>query len=731
MLAKNESVKELENRLKALEQRIGDMAYETKAIVTTELSSGFKVPLQDETLFGVYAALCIDTVDVWKMNRIRIFSPLLMNPTRPIGEMPWAMPISAMGGIDDSGLNWVPPAGSTVMVSFEGGNRASPFYHGTVWHRNRGPAGRPHNWIYPQIEEYLKIYEGTRKGYLVGPNDESQVLPPWNTESYNGYDLNSIVDFSEDPEAQKRITYPNIYGFKTPEKHMVKMVDGDAKCNRRWKRLEIMSSCGNWMMMKDDHIHYAGQWAHPSCGVRSGDVSCVENQDEGDPSKDITRIRMGLNPEFTESNQGYGALGYDPKEKTDCEDKTSNSKIIGGHPDTPHPESKYYKKQVGDNPYFKHENECRPYKGPGTPQNNVCDLPQTGIQLMSISGHTFVMDDSVEEPAGDLGWQRSTRGFDFGCNNLFVGRSYWKSATGHIIEISDIEENPDKPIRGKNNYIRIKTATGNKLELNDHTTPDCIAGSDRGVHIQSTSNHTIDLVDETNEQCSPFRREGGTPKENAKKAYVKIRSGYGLELKMSDSSSQKETQTQSIQLRAPQKDNDCGPHVIRMQESKSKDSSFIWVRAGGKYIITTCKDKVDIVGDKDKNPSDYIEIISRQKIVSTEEYYVNLTKKSHFFLADENIFLLAGKDCPNPDTGEPGPCVGPVLVYVNGCIRLSTRVFASAKKSDAAANIFMLEPLIRCPSDGAGDALGNQENQVLDNANQNVDNANNNAPGEI
>jgi len=730
MIAKENQIIDLDKRLREIEQRIGDLGYQSKHIVTQELNQILKVPLQNETLFGIYTALCIDTVDIWKMNRIRIFSPLLMNPNRPINEMPWAMPISSMGGFDDSGLNWIPPAGSTVVISFEGGNRDSPFYHGTVWNRNRGVIGDK-RWIYKNIQEYEKIYDGHRKGYLVGKNDESQVLPPWNTESYNGYDINTVVDFNNDPEAQKRITYPNIYGFKTPEKHMMKMVDGDAKCNRRWKRLEIMSSCGNWMMMKDDHIHYAGQWAHTSCGAREGDVSCVEDQDEGDPSKDVTRISLS-NFNDDNVNSGYSISSYDPKEKTSCEGDKSNSKIIGGHPDTGHPSTKYNKKQIGDNPYFKHENECRPYKGPGTPQNNICDLPQTGIQLMSISGHTFVMDDSVEEPGGDLSWERSTKSFDFGCNNLFVGRSYWKSATGHTIEMSDVEENPDSPVRSKNNYIKIKTATGNEIELNDHTVADCVAGSERGVHIKSTSGHTLDMVDEANEQCSPFRKEGGVPKNNSKKAYISIRSGYGLEMRMADSNSQKETQRQYIQLQAPQKNNDCGPHIIRMQESESKESSFIWVRAGGRYIVSTCKDKVDIIGDKENNPSDYIEIISRQKVVSTEDYYVNLTKKSHFFLADENIFLLAGKDCPNPDTGEMGPCVGPVLVYVNGCIRLSSRVFASAKKTDNAANIFMMEPLTNCDTGGGdGDNLTNQQNQVLNDANNNANNAANNAPGVI
>jgi hypothetical protein len=318
------------------------------------------------------------------------------------------------------------------------------------------------------------------------------------------------------------------------------------------------------------------------------------------------------------------------------------------------------------------------------------------------------MDDSVEEPGGTLGWERSLKPFDFGCNDNFAGRSYWKSTTGHLIEMSDVEKTGlnNSKLRAENNYIRIKSATGNKIELNDHTVgsancPGCppnIAGSQRGIHLQSTSNHTIDMCDDTNEQCAPCRKEGGVPAAKAKKAYVKIRSGYGLEMIMSDSNIQEpETQQQYIQIKAPQYTNDCGPHIFRMQENKSPERSLIFLRAGGKYITSTCKDKIDIIGDKEKNPSDYIEVISRLKLVSTEDYYVNITKKSHLFLADENIYLLAGKDCEDKD-GNPTPCVGPVLVYENGCIRLSDRVFASASKSAPAASIFMLEPLVNCPT---------------------------------
>lgn len=736
--------KDYETRLRAIENRFSSFIYNTSAIVQSALGGGGpKVFVQEETLNGIYLAFCIDTIDVWKMNRIRFFCPFIHNPYRPLKEFPWAYPISSMGGFDDCGLNWVPPAGSTVAIMFENGDRNAPYYLGTVWHRNRGPQGK-HNWLYSSMggpeSEYNKVYEGKRKGYLVGANDESQVLPPWNTESYNGFDLNSVVDFSSDPEAQKRITYPNIYGFKTPEKHMLKMVDGDAKCNRKWKRLELMSSCGNWMMFKDDHLHYGGQWAHTSCGAKAGDVSCVQGQDEGSPEDDttkqyglISRYQLltgeGLNVEALTgtvagrvttdaNNNGASARDYTPKEQMDCDGKTSNKKIIGGHPSTGSPNSKHPDGQVGDNPYFKHENECRPYKGPSTPQNNKCDLPQTGIQFMSISGHTFVMDDSVEEPSGDMGWARSTKAFDFGCNNTFSGRMYLKSTTGHMIEISDLETSGDTPVRSENNYIMLKTATGNKVELNDHTIAPCTAGSNRGIHIQSTSNHTLDMCDEANEQCSKTRKEGAKPKASAKKAYVKMRTGYGLEIMMNDSSSQERTQQQYIQLLAPQKTKtgSCGPHIIRMQESINSENSFIFLRSGGRYVVSTCKDKVEIIGDPEKNPSDYIEIISRLKVVSTEDYYVNVTKKSHVFVANEKILLLAGKDC-KPKNKDDGcvPCLGPVVVFVNGCLRLSDRVYASASCSARPASIFMMDPATECPVTPCCEPVaGKEADQVAD-----------------
>lgn len=701
----------LERRLNYLEARLGNAGYEMKGIARAELTAGATLVEQAEMQFGMYTALCVDTIDIWKQNKVRFYSPLFHKPDRPIKELPWASPISSMGGFDDCGLTWIPPAGSTVCIVFENGNRASPFYIGTTWHRNRGPA--PHNWGI-NVEEYQKIWEGTRNGYMVGPDDGSQVLPPWNTENYNGFDLTSLVDFADNPEAQKLITYPNIYGFRTPEKHTIKMVDGDAKCARKWKRFEIMSSCGNWIMLKDDHLHYAGQWAHPECGVKDGETSCVEDADN---SSQQDKAKGGLS-NVSDAAASANTTDLTPKqgkkkEEEECEGKKSNKKIIGGHPSTGHPETKYVDSQVGANPFFKHRQECRPYRGPQTPQNPVCDLPQSGIQVMSISGHTFVMDDSVEEPGGEPVWRRATEEFDFGCNNHYVGRTYWQSATGHRIEMSDVESpqgDDGANLRGEYNYIKLLTATGNKIELNDHTVsqkdcPGCppnIAGEKRGIHLQSTSNHTIDMCDDTNEQCAPCRMDGGTPIPKAKKAFVRIRTGYGLEMTYNDDHSQEETQQQFIQIFCPQKDNEeRGPHIHRYQEAPS-GPGLVFLRVGGNYIVSTYDNQISIIGDPEKNPSDKIEIISRIKLVYTKDVYLNITDKLHLFYAKEIILLLAGEDC---DPGDPcggcggtDPCIAPVLVYdlCKGCVRISDRVFASTSGNASPVSIFMLSPFMKC-----------------------------------
>lgn len=633
------SYKEILQRLNILEQKFGSMGYDHEQTISSEIRRKFKAPVQSNMMWGVYLALCIDTKDPWKQNRIRFYSPYMHDPEEDIDSLPWASPCSPMGGIDDSGCNWVPPAGSTVIIMFENGYRSSPFYFGTTWGRDRGPEGNRNFGI--SIPEFYEIYEGRRNGYLLGANDGSQVLPPWNTENCNGIDIDSTEDISSKPEATKFITSPNIYGFKTPGKHMYKQVDGDPKCGSRWKRIEILSGDGNLMIFKDDHLHPSGQWASPDCV--GGDVVSNCEDEEGNPV-----------------------------EINDCQGTTSNASI----------------RKEGSNPFFKHENECRPYKGVGTPENNKCDLPQSGIQLLSISGQSFIMSDEVNEPRGEIGWEKSTKPFDFGCDDTFLGKIQIKSSTGQEITLDDSEDVPG--VRGISNGIKLLSACGNLILLSDHTIGQvgetCTGGPERGITLKSTSNNTIEMHDPQNLQCSETRQSGGTPTAKAINGVIRLRTGYGLMIQMSDTSSQEFTENQNITILAPQHNNqERQAHFLRFQEKPDGPGQIV-LRAGGDYVVMTYDNLVEVVGDTNKNPANRIEIVSRNNVVVTNQNYINMAS-SHLMIAENNIFLLAQKGCCNGTA----PCIYPAVYSWNpaltesvGCIvgiGASKQVFISGGPS--------------------------------------------------
>ena len=77
---------------------------------------------QEGLYHGIHLALCVDTRDPWKQNRVKFFSPLLdlspendvYNQATRLSQCDWAWPISSMGGFDDCGLTWVPPPGTTL-----------------------------------------------------------------------------------------------------------------------------------------------------------------------------------------------------------------------------------------------------------------------------------------------------------------------------------------------------------------------------------------------------------------------------------------------------------------------------------------------------------------------------------------------------------------------------------------------------------------------------------------
>jgi hypothetical protein len=694
---------------------------------------------QAQAAFGTYRALVVDTLDIFKEGRVRFYNPLFHKPDANLKSLPWAYPISTFGGFDDSGATWVPPAGSTVAIICEGGNRESPFYIGTMWVRNRGVG------FEVPVPEYEEVYRGRRGGYLCGPNNESQVLPPWNTENYNGFDITTTTDYDNAADLLARMTYPNIYGFKTPEKHMLKMVDGDSRCNRKWKRIELMSGCGNWLIMKDDHLHYAGQWAHPACGIKENDSSCTEgkpnpkantsfNTDtdeieiqpgffgEGGDYEEalIGQENVKLNDIFNRDfkDQDISTILGEKSEKTFCVGGASDPSIIGGHPDN----QLTNEQQTGSNPFFKHISECRPYRGPRTPQNNRCSLPQTGIQLLSISGHTFVMDDSVKDPRGSMDWQRGTKGFDFGCSDKFMGRAYWKSATGHVIELNDIERDDDsKRVRGPRNGIKLRSALGNSIFLSDECDEsECSedkegkASERQGIQLISTSNHRIIMSDANNTRIHPCRRENlyGPENKAGKGARIAIRTGYGLEINMYDGDSQREAGNQELVIRAPQFENMRGDHYLKMDVKGKESNGQVILRCAGDFYHESWNTHREVVGipNEEKSRGDKFSFVKNNKLESTENTNASIAK-NHVMYAKNKTFMLSGKDYPRQlteeelarqkagetiDTAslEKGPNVCRVLVFDGrkGAVVLSDRLFASASKKAQIVPIQFFKP---------------------------------------
>lgn len=68
-----EEIDDLRRRLKTLENRLGNIDYDMRGVVRAELTANSTVVNQAEMQFGVYTALCIETIDIWKQNRVRFF----------------------------------------------------------------------------------------------------------------------------------------------------------------------------------------------------------------------------------------------------------------------------------------------------------------------------------------------------------------------------------------------------------------------------------------------------------------------------------------------------------------------------------------------------------------------------------------------------------------------------------------------------------------------------------
>jgi hypothetical protein len=178
-----------------------------------------------------------------------------------------------------------------------------------------------------------------------------------------------------------------------------------------------------------------------------------------------------------------------------------------------------------------------------------------------------------------------------------------------------------------------------------------------------------------------------------KEGYVLIRSGYGIHMKIGDKSNQEQkTEHQYLEFFCPQYTNKAGPHRMVFQEDQSPESANCFLRIGGYYVVSSYHHQYVIVGDKDHMASK-LSIVSQDYILNVGRNYLN-GAKMHVFLADEQIWLLAGKDCPTT-SGDLGPCPYPVLVYTPRGIAISDRVYASASPDSKIAPVWALQPFMK------------------------------------
>ena len=211
------------------------------------------------------------------------------------------------------------------------------------------------------------------------------------------------------------------------------------------------------------------------------------------------------------------------------------------------------------------------------------------------------------------------------------------------------------------------------------------------------------MCDDGNVNPKDIRKENFNNDNLATNAYIRMRSGYGLEFTMADVASQRKTQNQYIQIFCPQTDNtEKGPHFMQFLETP-KGPGQIVLRAGGNYLEFTVDDSYEVVGyNTDPNDSKksiptggnkvtfasgdiYTIAELKSNVVVSEQFEYHWAKKQGYYLAGEDYPIL---DDQGNDTGEKGPGVFPVVVFVptidpktkkikGGFLRISDRIYSS------------------------------------------------------
>ena len=71
-LVTESQLKSIEKRISTIESQMGGVMYDMREVARSEITAGGTVVDVSQMQYGLYTALCIDTVDIWKQNRIKI-----------------------------------------------------------------------------------------------------------------------------------------------------------------------------------------------------------------------------------------------------------------------------------------------------------------------------------------------------------------------------------------------------------------------------------------------------------------------------------------------------------------------------------------------------------------------------------------------------------------------------------------------------------------------------------
>lgn len=285
--------------------------------------------------------------------------------------------------------------------------------------------------------------------------------------------------------------------------------------------------------------------------------------------------------------------------------------------------------EIFDNPYWDDFHDAYPgLRYSVRPYNNhKIELKHTGLQIQSVGGARLIMSDETELEMTSNGWADgwSPRG-------RFRSFVVLESISEHQIHLRDHERTPN--MRSEQDGIFCVTATGNFIGMRDDT-QGSIGGPQRGILLWSTSDHRIEMNDYTVQNRSPRSGAGtvyynqGRHTPNARRAYIRIRSGWGQVMELNDLGSQENNASQFILIRNENDtpDNDCdGPpwNYIRM-ECVVSNKLFLMYGAGN-FVINVCRNAFRVI----QRGSDFVH-------VEMGSHYTNVDKGIIFHKARRGI----------------------------------------------------------------------------------------------